>query len=334
MPPDLQDLADQLTLTSDSAIGIPLALVAAVLLALGTQLQNRGVALVEQTHGEASSGLSFTQVRALLARPSWLLGIILLGMAVVLQLTSLAYAPIIVVQPLGAVALVVTSILNSRLSKVPLGVAAVRAIIICIAGVAGFVTLAAVFAKEQAIGARELWTVLIILVVVLAVFIVIFYWLRKRTVRPIFYVIAGGVLFGFVVTLAKVVIGRVKTIMTTDFEIDAADVLTILCIVGILAAGYLGMYFVQTAHASNPPDLVVAGLTVIDPLVAVTIGIVVLGEAAGAPLWALGLMGLAAAVAIWGVLSLARHHPQSRTGSQSAEEADAAQSASGGSDQP
>jgi hypothetical protein len=325
VPPDLQDLADQLTLTSDAAIGIPLALVAAVLLALGTQLQNKGVALVEESHGEASGGLSFRQVRALLARPSWLLGIILLGMAVVLQLTSLAYAPIIVVQPLGAVALVVTSILNSRLSKVPLDAGSVRAIVICILGVAAFVTLAALFAQEHPITATQLWTVLIILVVVLGTFIALFFWLRKRIVPPIFYVIAGGVLFGFVVTLAKVVIGRVKTIVVTDFEIDAADVLTILCVVGILAAGYLGMYFVQTAHASNPPDLVVAGLTVIDPLVAVTIGIVVLGEAAGAPLWAIVLMGLSAATAIWGVLSLARHHPQLKL--------DAAQPTSGGSEQ-
>ena len=70
------------------------------------------------------------------------------------------------------------------------------------------------------------------------------------------------------------------------------------------------MYFVQTAHSSNPPDLVVAGLTVIDPLVAVSIGIIVLGEAAGAPLWAIFAFAAAAAAAIWGVLSLARHHPQ------------------------
>src|SRR5690606_20244039 len=96
----------------------------------------------------------------------------------------------------------------------------------------------------------------------------------------------AGVLFGFVVTLAKVVIDRVRTIAFTEFEITAADILTILCVVGLIAAALLGMYFVQTAHASNPPDLVVAGLTVIDPIVAVSIGIVVLGEAASAPLWA------------------------------------------------
>jgi drug/metabolite transporter (DMT)-like permease len=96
----------------------------------------------------------------------------------------------------------------------------------------------------------------------------------------------------------------------TDLEFDSADILTLLCLVALAAAALLGTYFVQTAHSSNPPDLVVAGLTVIDPLVAVSIGIVVLGEAAGAPPWAIIGFILAGAVAIFGVVSLSRHHPQ------------------------
>ena len=80
---------------------------------------------------------------------------------------------------------------------------------------------------------------------------------------------------------------------------------------GLAAAALLGTYFVQTAHSSNPPDLVVAGLTVIDPIVAVSIGIIVLGEAASAPLWAIFAFAAAAAAAIWGVVSLSRNHPGS-----------------------
>jgi hypothetical protein len=127
---------------------------------------------------------------------------------------------------------------------------------------------------------------------------------------PIFYVLAGGVLFGFVVTLAKVVIDRVKTILVGDVKVDSTDILTLVCLVGLATAALLGTYFVQTAHSSNPADIVVAGLTVIDPLVAVTIGIVVLGEAADAPLWAIAAFVVAAAAAIWGVISLSRNNPE------------------------
>lgn len=323
MPPDFQDLADQLTLDTSAAIGIPLALIAAVLLALGTQFQHRGVGLVDaQTTENAQTGLSLRQLTKLLARPSWVIGTVLLGVAIVLQLSSLTFAPITVVQPLGAVALVITAIVNSRVSKVPLDAISIRSIVICVIGVGAFVTIAAFVTRSHAVTATQLWIVLIILAVVLAVFITLFVLMRGRTPRPIFYVIAAGVLFGFVVTLAKVVIDRVKTILVMDFEIDAADILTIVCLLGIVAAGGLGLYFVQTAHSSNPPDLVVAGLTVIDPLVAVSIGIIVLGEAAEAPIWAVIAFVAAGAMAIYGVLALSRHHPQALANTAFADAAD------------
>jgi drug/metabolite transporter (DMT)-like permease len=311
VPPDFQDIADSLTLSSSAAIGIPLALTAAVLLAVGTQFQNRGVVQVDAaSERSAKTGLSLGQLKSLLARPSWVIGSLLLGVGMVVQLSSLAYAPLIVVQPLGAVALVITAILNARLSKVPLDRVSIRAIVVCVIGVGAFVTIAAFVAESHPITETQLVTVLLILSVVLAIFIALFFVMRKRTPRPIFYVIAAGTLFGFVVTLAKVVIDRVRTILAGTFSFGPADILTLLCLVGLGAAALLGMYFVQTAHSSNPPDLVVAGLTVIDPLVAVSIGIIVLGEAAGAPLWAIFAFAAAAAAAIWGVLSLARHHPQ------------------------
>lgn len=322
MPPDLQQLADE-TLSTIPVVGIALAVIAAVLLAIGTQFQHRGVNIVEERSGQgAKTGLSLKHLGSLLARPSWVLGTLLLGLAVVLQLSSLAFAPITVVQPLGVVALVITAIVNARVSGIPLDRISIRSIVICVIGIGAFVTIAAFNTKSHAVTATQLVTVLICLAVVLAVFITLFVIMKNRTPRPIFYVVAGGVLFGFVVTLAKVVIDRVKTITFTDLDIDSADILTLLCLVGIAIAGLLGTYFVQTAHSSNPPDLVVAGLTVIDPLVAVSIGIIVLGEAAGAPIWAVLAFLLTAGVAIWGVLSLARHHPQALANTAVADAAD------------
>src|SRR6202042_2919008 len=94
--------------------------------------------------------------------------------------------------------------------------------------------------------------------------------------------------------------------------IHASDILTIVCLLGLILAGLLGSYFVQTAYSSGPPDLVVAGLTVIDPLVGVTIGITVLGTASGAPLWAAFVFIVAGNIAIYGVFQLSKHHPQIR----------------------
>ncbi len=282
-------------------LGIPVALVGACFLSIGAQLQHHGVTKVEAMAGSASSGLNPRQLSLLLARPSWVIGTLLLGLAIVFQLVSLKLSPIILVQPLGVVGLVITSILNARVSHVKLNRQSIVAVSLCVGGVAAFVLLAAVFARDLPVTTRSLVIILIILAVVLVAFALLFVFLRHRF-KAIMYIVGAGVLYGFVATLAKVAIDRISQ--------QQIDWLLVLVIVALLAAAVLGAYFVQNAYSSGPPDLVIAGLTVIDPLVAVTIGIVVLDEAAGAPWWAMVGFALTGAVAIVGVFRLAKYHPQ------------------------
>ncbi len=304
MPPELTDLAQGISLTPYQAAGIPIALLGAVFLSLGAQFQHSGVSSVERTHGSGNkAGLSVRQLMRLLGRPAWVIGTVMLGLAIVLQLTSLGFAPLIVVQPLGALALVITAIVNSRATKVRLDVRSIRAIALCVGGVGLFVTIAAFTATERAINQPQLLIILAMLGGITAVLAVAFGILRKRF-GAIFYILAAGVLYGFVATLAKVVINRIRT--------EQFDVLTLLCVVVLLAATALGAYFVQTAYSVGSPDLVIAGLTVVDPLVAVAIGIVVLGEASQAPLWAVIAFVISGIIAVFGVFQLAKHHPQTQ----------------------
>jgi drug/metabolite transporter (DMT)-like permease len=298
---DLTDLAAEIAIDPRQAIGIPLALIGAVFLSLGAQFQHRGVTKVESNTRAVTGGLDLRQLSLLLARPSWVFGSLMLGLAIVFQLSSLAYAPIIVVQPLGAVALVLTAVLNTRLSRVKLNRASIIAIVMCVGGVGLFVTVAAFTAVDKPVSDQNLITILIVLAVVLTLLGVAFGYLRNRA-QAIFYILGAGVVYGFVATLAKVIISRIQN---GNFEW-----LTLTCVLGLLLAAGLGAYFVQNAYASGPPDLVIAGLTVIDPLVAVGIGIIVLGEASQAPPWAGVAFVLAGALAIWGVFRLARYHPQ------------------------
>jgi drug/metabolite transporter (DMT)-like permease len=221
----------------------------------------------------------------------------------VFQLASLYFAPIIVVQPLGGLALVITSILNSRINHVELKRKSIIAIVMCVGGVLLFVGVAAFTAVDRPVTARQLVIILVVLAVVLAVAAVTFALFRRR-IRALFYVIMAGVLYGFVATLAKVVLGRLQQ---GEFEW-----LTLTCVIALIAATALGAYFVQNAYASGPPDLVIAGLTVVDPMVAVLIGIIVLGEASQAPFWANIVFAVSGAIAVWGVFLLARNHPQTR----------------------
>lgn len=302
MPPELTDLTEQITLTPYQSIGIPIALVGAVFLSLGAQFQHRGVTGVEASHGDGEkAGLSMRQLVHLLARPSWVIGTLMLGIAILFQLTSLGFAPLIVVQPLGVVALVITAIVNARVSRIKLDRHAIRAIAMCVSGVGIFVAIAAVYAIEQEITEAQLLVVLGILAVLTSAFGVAFGFAR-RNVGAMFYIVGAGVLFGFVATLAKVIINR---ILNNNFEW-----LTVVAIVALLASAALGAYFVQTAYSVGSPDLVIAGLTVVDPLVAVLIGVIVLGEASLIPPAFAIVAVVAGAIAILGVLQLAKHHPQ------------------------
>ncbi|QEW01503.1 multidrug DMT transporter permease [Microbacterium caowuchunii] len=291
-------------------LGIPLALLGAVFMSFGAQYQHRGVMKVERLSGTSGSrGLSGSQMFQLLSRPSWVLGTVMLGLAIACQLGALAFAPLILVQPLGAISLVITTLLNARISgHRPTG-ASIRSIIACVGGILIFVTIAAFVAAEQPISEHELITILILLAVVLVVLCGLWLVLRRRHGQAaLFYIAAAGIIYGFVATLAKVVI---KNIQSGDFTW-----LTILCIVGLLVAVSVGAYFVQTAYSVGPPDLVIAGLTVIDPMVAVLIGLVILQEAATAGVWAIVGFVVAGVVAVYGVFSLTRNHPQIVSDSQ------------------
>lgn len=307
----VEDVGDQLVGAFQNPgllLGIPLALAGAVFMSLGAQYQHRGVEKVERLSGATgTSGLSVTQLKGLLTRPSWILGTLMLGLAIVCQLAALVKAPLIVVQPLGAIALVITTLLNARISGHSPTRQSITAIVCCVGGIFLFVFFAAIFATEQDITDRELFVILAILLVVIIILGACWLILRHR-MRALFYVIGAGILYGFVATLAKVVIKRIEA---GDFEW-----ITAICVLALVAASAVGAYFVQTAYSSGPPDLVIAGLTVVDPLIAVLIGMVILGEASAAPPWVLVIFGVAGAIAVWGVIGLARYHPQVLSDSQ------------------
>lgn len=309
--PSLDDVADQLVgVFADPGIliGIPLALLGAVFMSFGAQYQHRGVQKVERlTRTDGGAGLTGGQMWNLLRRPSWVAGTVMLGLAIVCQLAALSFAPLILVQPLGAVSLVITTLLNARISGHKPTRRSIMAIALCITGILIFVTIAALHATETPISNGQLITVLIILAVVIVVLGGTWVWLRSR-VSALFYILAAGMIYGFVATLAKVVINRVQN--------GNFDWLTIVCIVALVAATASGAYFVQTAYASGPPDLVIAGLTVVDPIVAIIIGLAVLHEADGAPFGAYIGFVVAGALAVVGVFLLARYHPEVVSNSQ------------------
>jgi hypothetical protein len=284
------------------------------LLAVGTQLQNGAVGDQKKAALSGRSHLKLNQLVHLIRRPQWVTGLVLTIAALVLQFTALLLAPLILVQPIGAIALVITSLLNAKITKTRLNKASVLAIILCTTGLGAFVVMAHEVAVEPDIDNNALMLILAMAIALIATFAFIFFKGAERF-SPITFILGAGALFGFVATLTKVVVKRLfqqdgfNRLISFQGEF-VTDGLTLLALLCMLAAGLLGAWFVQNAYASGPPDLVVAGLTVIDPLVAVSIGVVLLNEAMNAP-WPVMLGFVASgAISVVGVFLLSKVHPE------------------------
>ena len=283
------------------AFAIGLAVIGAIFLSLGAQFQNDAVTEHHAPRRSKPGSLSLRQIADLVKRPRWLTGTSFLVVAILFQLSALALAPLIVIQPIGAIALIMTSLLNARIYKIRLNPSTFFAIALTTIGVGGFVAVAASSAVAVELSNEKLLQVVGILFVLLLIFGLLF-WRSKGKVGALQYIFGAGVLYGFVASLAKVVIQRV-------FQQDY-DLLTLLALISLIGATVLGGWFVQNAYSSGPPDLVIAGLTVIDPAVAVMIGIAILGEAQAASLGQIFGYAVAGIIAVSGVLALNRFHPQ------------------------
>ena len=284
-------------------LAIALALLAAVALAFGAQFQNQAVSTSREKHVQPKVSLSLKELAKLLVRPRWVSGTGLMLLGMFLQLGALSLAPLIVVQPIGAIALVITSLLNSRYTKTRLNKATILAIGLSTFGVGGFVVTASQVAAQVELTDENLLRVLLLFVIILVVFALLFFTVGKKA-QALTFILGAGVLYGFVATLAKVTIQRL-------YQMDY-DILTLIAVVSMLGAVLLGGWFVQNAYASGPPDLVIAGLTVVDPIVAIAIAIGILGEAQQATLGSGAFFSGFGLLAIFGVYLLSKVHPELR----------------------
>ena len=284
-------------------LAIVLAVLAAVALAFGAQFQNQAVSTSREKHIQPKVSLSIRELINLLIKPRWVSGTSLMFLAMLLQLGALSLAPLIVVQPIGAIALVITSLLNARYTKTKLNRATMLAIGLSTFGVGGFVVTASQVAAQVELTDDNLLRVLLLFVIILVAFAALFFIFGKKA-QALTYILGAGVLYGFVATLAKVTIQRL-------YQMDY-DILTLIAVVSMIGAVLLGGWFVQNAYASGPPDLVIAGLTVIDPIVAIAIAIGILGEAQQATLGSGSLFSAFGLLAICGVYLLSKVHPELR----------------------
>lgn len=284
-----------------TALAVVLVALAACGYAAGARLQHGAV---HRTIDHRGFGVR-SQLK-LVRNGQWLLGLLALGAGALLHATALGMAPLSVVQPIGVLALPITVLLNVRQGGMrvrDLNRTAVLAVVASTGGVAAFVTLAAGTATATPVAAAdELLATQLVAGMVLVVGVVGL--LSRSKVRCIAYAAGCAVAYGYVSLLVRGV--------AQDFGAGGLVNLNLVVATGIVAAMLVGGWLLQHAYASGPPDLVVACLTVIDPLVAVGLGIGLLGEADRVPAWTVAGEIVCAVIACAGVFALARYHPETQ----------------------
>ncbi|MTD56472.1 DMT family transporter [Amycolatopsis pithecellobii] len=274
-------------------LAVPAAVVGAACMGLASAAQARATKEVE-----VSRILDPGLLRGLAHRPLWLIGMVATGAGLALQLVALAFAPLLVVQPLLITSLVFANVIYSRLERRPLDRVMVAGSFICIAGLAAFLVVARPSGDSVGFSgttkplplAFALATVTVVALVVAVLF--------HGSVRVLGLAVATGILYGVTAGLMKAVAGEAREGLAEPFQ---NWTLYLVCIIGPLGF-LLSQNTFQQGQFLTPA---LAVITALDPLVGVGIGVWWMGETANTTTWALAGEAVAGAVILVGIMLLA-----------------------------
>lgn len=259
------------TAASAPLTGVLLALAAALLLAVATGVQ------------------AYSR-----SRSAWWAGTALLGVGSGLGALALVLAPVALVQPVGVLALPLAVAWAARTGRAPAGLAGWVGVVCCLLGVAALVVLLTPAAGAGGAATVDLagpGTVVLALVALAAATGSV---LDAGPGRTVLLAAAAGTAFGTVAALTRTVLPALL-----DGRAPALDAGLVLA----LALG-LGLWSLHRAGSDRHHGLLVATLTVVDPLIAVALAGVLLGETLPGGQVGLGA-GAAALLAVVGVVVLA-----------------------------
>lgn len=245
----------------------------------------------------------------LVLQPLWLLGLGLLVLETGLNVAALGLGPVALVQPIGTVSLVIAVLISVKVFGQRITMPLVASIALTLVSVAGFVGISARYATTgPLLPGSVTWLNGMLLLASVAGAV-----LAAMRAGHLVLVGVAGLAFGTVAASAHVVttavIGTVRAGTGVAGVVDLLAHGVPITMIGMAVASAVGMWAVQVAYASGPPETVLAGLTVSDPMMAVSIGALVLGEYRS--LTAVAMLGLVVtgAAAVTGVVLLARFHP-------------------------
>ncbi|MFV0132461.1 DMT family transporter [Streptomyces sp. HMX87] len=241
------------------------ALALSVLLSLVSAVAYAGGAIVQERVAVSAPDRQYAPLR----HPGWWAAVALNGLGALLHVVALAYGPLSVVQPLGALTIVVALPMAALFAGRRAGATAWRGAIMATVGLAGLLALVGASDAQSLTTAERTAVALVTVGVVVALMLAARAVHRHPAVRSMLLATASGIAFGMSSVFTKTV--------AVDWTggVSGADVPS-LAVIGVLATA--GMLLSQAAYRGAGLAAPLATLTVVNPVVAAAIGITLFGE--------------------------------------------------------
>ncbi|MFI9611650.1 DMT family transporter [Streptomyces sp. NPDC052023] len=240
------------------------ALALSVLLSLVSAVAYAGGAIVQERVAEADGQY------APLRRPGWWAAVALNGLGGLLHVAALAYGPLSLVQPLGALTIVFALPMAALFVGRRAGSTAWRGALMATVGLAGLLALVGTSGSRSLDGPAQLGVFAVTTAVVGTLMVMGRAAHRHPTVRATVLATASGIAFGM------------SSVFTKSVAVDwtggpTAALLPSLAAIGVFAVA--GLLLSQAAYRGAGLAAPLATLTVVNPVVAAAVGITMFGEA-------------------------------------------------------
>ncbi|MGW0573573.1 DMT family transporter [Streptomyces tauricus] len=241
------------------------ALVLSVVLSLVSAVAYAGGAIVQERVAATTPERTYAPMRQL----AWWAAVGLNALGGLLHVVALAYGPLSLVQPLGALTIVFALPMAAVFVRRRAGATAWRGAIMATVGLAGILALVGTADSQSLNSAQRVVVALVTGGAVVALMTAARAAHRHPAVRSILLAIAAGVAFGMSSVFTKTV--------AVDWTggVALAD-LPSLAVIGVLATA--GMLLSQASYRGAGLAAPLATLTVVNPIVAAAVGLTMFGE--------------------------------------------------------
>jgi drug/metabolite transporter (DMT)-like permease len=242
------------------------ALALSIVLSLVSAVAYAGGAIVQERVAVSSPDQEYAPLR----RPSWWAAVALNGTGGLLHVVALAYGPLSLVQPLGALTIVFALPMAALFVGRKAGSTAWRGAIMATIGLAGLLSLVGTSDGQSLSTAQRVSVAVFTGAVVVTLMIAGRAAHRHPAVRSVLLATASGIAFGMSSVFTKTV-----TVDWDNGAVSATD-LPFLAVIAVFAVA--GLMLSQASYRGAGLAAPLAVLTVVNPVVAAAVGITMFGE--------------------------------------------------------